>query len=222
MKKNNKLLYIQITLGAILAVLILLLILNVTGTKNIEKDVIKENITTGNTTTENITNTKEHFLGNKDAPLVMYEYSSFTCPFCKRYQIDDQTFENVKKDYVDTGKIKYIYKHFIRNETDLKASNAAECAGEQDMFFEYKKILYQNQTNLGKSEFTKYAKELNLDIASFESCLAENKYVDKITQDKQDGVNKGITGTPGFIVGNQRISGAQPYEVFKASIDEQL
>jgi protein-disulfide isomerase len=152
----------------------------------------------------------------------MYEYSSFTCPFCKRYQIDDQTFETIKKEYIDTGKIKYVYQHFVRNEIDIKAANAAECAGEQDMFFEYKKKLYENQTDLPKEEFSKYAQELDLDVTAFKSCLAENKYINKITQDKQDGVNKGISGTPGFIVGNQRISGAQDYQVFKAAIDEQL
>ncbi|NCP72612.1 DsbA family protein [archaeon] len=214
-KKENNLMYIKILLGAILAVLVLLLVLNLSNNNKTADAFLKE-------TTSKTDNQANHFLGNEDAPLVMYEYSSFTCPFCKRYQIDDQTFETIKKEYIDTGKIKYVYQHFVRNEIDIKAANAAECAGEQDMFFEYKKKLYENQTDLPKEEFSKYAQELDLDVTAFESCLAENKYVNKITQDKQDGVNKGISGTPGFIVGNQRISGAQDYQVFKAAIDEQL
>ncbi len=140
-KKDNKLIYIQILLGAILAILILLLILNVTGSKTEEKTNLKEKIDAEN----NI-----YFLGNKDAPLTITEYSSFTCHFCKRYQIDDTTFENIKTDYIETGKVKYIYKHFTRNNTDIKAANAVECAGEQNKFFEYKKKLYENQANLAK------------------------------------------------------------------------
>lgn len=214
-KKDNKLIYIQILLGAILAVLILFLILNVTGSKKTtqEKTDFKETTETEN----NI-----YFLGDKDAPLTITEYSSFTCPFCKRYQIDDQTFDNIKKDYIDTGKVKYIYKHFTRNTTDVKAANAAECAGEQKMFFEYKRKLYENQANLAREEFTKYAQEIGLDIPSFENCLKENKYLTKIENQKQEAIANGITGTPGFIVGDQKISGAQPYQVFKATIERLL
>jgi protein-disulfide isomerase len=212
-KKDNKLIYIQILLGVILAVLILLLILNVTGSKTEEKTNLKEKTDTEN----NI-----YFLGNKDAPLTITEYSSFTCPFCKRYQIDDKTFENIKTDYIETGKVKYIYKHFTRNNTDIKAANAVECAGEQNKFFEYKKKLYENQATLAKEEFTKYAQEIGLDVSSFEKCLAENKFLTKIENQKQEAIANGITGTPGFIVGNQKISGAQSYQVFKATIDKQL
>lgn len=208
---NNKLIYVQILLGAILAVLILLLILNVTSNKNEEKTIIKEN-----------NSEKGYFLGNENAPLTITEYSSFTCPFCKRYQIDDQTFDNIKKDYIETGKVKYIYKHFTRNTTDVKAANAAECAGEQGMFFEYKRKLYENQANLAREEFSKYATEVGLDIKAFDKCLLENKYLEKIAKDKEEGIAKGITGTPGFIVGDQKISGAQPYQIFKATIDGQL
>lgn len=176
-----------------------------------------------NTQGENENNLQErYFLGNKDAPVVMTEYSSFTCPFCKRFKIDDKTFENIKKEYIDTGKVKYIYKHFTRNETDIYAANAAECAGEQNKFYEYINLLYTNQASLQLKEFEKYAKELNLNTSQFNECLISQKYNYKIEEDKTEALANGITGTPGFIINGEKISGAQPFSIFKQTIDKNL
>ena len=162
-----------------------------------------------------------HILGNPDADVVMYEFSSYTCPFCKRFH--DETFSDIKKNYIDTGKILYVYKHFTRNQVDVVAANAAECAGEQGKFFEYSNKIYANQAALSDQEaFSRFASELGLNTQEFDTCFESQKYSQKASQNLQEGQANGVTGTPGFIIGGKLIPGAQPYNVFASAIDAAL
>lgn len=162
-----------------------------------------------------------HTLGNLEADVIMYEFSSYTCPFCKRYH--DETFNEIKKNYIDTGKIYYVYKHFTRNQVDVVAANAAECAGEQGKFFEYSEKIYANQAALSdQTAFTRFATELNLDVDEFNDCFKSQKYSQKASQNLQEGQANGVTGTPGFIIDGRLIPGAQPYNVFASAIDTAL
>jgi len=216
-KTKNNLTYLKITLGIVVFVLILYLLVSLTG--NQKPPLTQENTNTENNFLERIDLQGTYLLGEETAEVLMIEYSSLTCPFCKRYQIDDGTFNAIKQEYIDTGKIKYVYKHFTRNETDVLGANALECAGEQDAFFEYKKILYQNQTELQNLRFSEYAQQLNLDMQSFNECLTEQRYTQKIQDNKSEAIRHGITGTPGFLINGEKVSGAQPFSVFKQVID---
>jgi protein-disulfide isomerase len=163
-----------------------------------------------------------NYLGDLDAPVKIIEYSSITCIFCKRYSIEDGTFQKIKEEYIDTGKVLYGYKHFTRNQIDILGARAMECAGEQDMFFEYKELIYKNQNQLQNLEFEKYAKELNLDLKEFDECVEKEDYFKKIEEDKNEAILNGITGTPGFLINGKIVSGAQADMVFKEIIEEEL
>lgn len=211
--KNNIWMYVSF----LLVIVLLLLVFN--SNQTISKNIDQSSNLEENTTDPKIIDNMTYTLGEKEAPVKIIEYSSFTCPFCKRYKIDDKTFENIKTEYIDTGKVVYEYRHFTRNQTDVLAANAAECAREQDKFYEYINILYQEQTNLQEQNFENYAKDLKLDTSQFNSCFSEKRYNDKIEKDKQEAIANGITGTPGFLINETKVSGAQPFSVFKNVID---
>lgn len=160
-------------------------------------------------------------LGDPDAPVVVVEYSSFTCPFCARHNLE--TFDRIVQEYVETGKVYYVYKHFIRNEVDSVAANAAECAGEQDRFFEYKSQIYQNQNSISNPGFFEgIASNLGLDMDSWRNCFDSGRYTQKANADRAEGMANGVTGTPGFVINGQLVSGAQPFQAFQQVIESQL
>ena len=173
--------------------------------------------------------------GSNDAPITIVEFSDFQCPFCSRFHI--QTFPMILKEYVDTGKVKFVYRDFpiqSSHPNAMPAAAASECAHEQNNYWEYHNALFERQTiwnNLEISDsintFKKFAIELGLNEDQFNSCLDSGKYIEEINKDLKDGTNYGITGTPGFLIGNEKngfvkLTGAQPFEAFKKIIDSQL
>lgn len=170
--------------------------------------------------------------GKKDAPLTIIEFSDYQCPFCKRYT--DQTEPALIKDYVETGKLRYVFRDFplesIHGQA-FKAAEAARCAGDQGMYWEMHDKLFANQQALQPDKLLEYAKVIGLKEATFRACIEEDKHADAIRRDIAEGGELGITGTPAFILGvsdgNQvkdpvRITGAQPLAAFKAEIDKRL
>jgi len=143
-----------------------------------------------------------------------------TCPFCGRHHED--THPTIKEEYIDTDDIQYVYKHFIRNEMDVMAGNAAECAGEQDSFFEYKEIVYDNQETLSEENLETWAEDLELDMEEWRECQENLEFQEEMIQSTQEAQGFGITGTPGFIVNDETISGAQPFTAFQTVIEENL
>jgi len=157
------------------------------------------------------------------------EFSDFQCPFCAIFF--SNTLSQIKTEYVDTGKIRFVYKHFpIDFHQNAKiASVASECAKEQGKFWEYHDVLMANQTswenlsgNDTKETFVKYAQSLGLD-SKFKPCLDSMKYERNVDMDLQQGSAMGVTGTPAFFIGNEGnytlIEGAQPFTSFKQMID---
>jgi len=174
-------------------------------------------------------------IGNPDAKISIIEFSDFQCPFCARFHI--QTLPLILEEYIEEGKVKLVFRDFpIQNihPNALPASVAAECANEQGKFKEMHDILFENQNQWNKQEtadaislFNQYAAEMNLDQEIFDSCLSNGKYIEEIKNDLEDGRDYGISGTPGFFIGNDQIGyvelkGAQPFESFKKVIDAQL
>src|SRR3972149_3006244 len=151
--------------------------------------------------------------GDPNAPITMIEFSDFQCPFCARF-------------FTET--LPLIHKNAI------PAAIAAECADEQGMFWEYHDKIFENQIlwqdldnqNVVRT-FEQFAKELALDTDTFNTCLESAKYLDEVQNDLNDGVSYGVTGTPGFFIGNEKIgygmvSGAQPYAAFQQVFDQLL
>lgn len=169
-------------------------------------------------------------LGNKDAKVTIVEFSDFQCPYCEAYFNDAE--KGIIKDYVNTGKAKFAYRHLPLvqiHPNAYKAASASECANEQKKFWEYHDILFQNQTawsNLDSTsavaKFKEYAGTLGLNAGSFNSCLDLDKYKADIDKDIADGGTAGANGTPATFINGVLISGAQPFANFKTLIDAEL
>ena len=173
--------------------------------------------------------------GDSNAPITMIEFSDFQCPFCARFFTE--TLPLIQKNYIDTGKVKFVYRDFPLpdiHQNAIPAAIAAECADEQGMFWEYHNKIFENQLlwqDLDKQNvvrtFEQFAEELVLDTNTFNTCLESAKYLDEVQNDLNDGVSYGVTGTPGFFIGNEKIgygmvSGAQPYAAFQQVFDQLL
>ena len=182
-----------------------------------------------------ISTDNDPIIGNPDAPITIIEFSDFQCPFCARFHVE--TLPSIMNEYIDKGQVKLVFRDFpiqSIHPNALPASVASECANEQGKFKEMHDKLFENQKEWSNQSldnlmitFTQYALDIGLEDETFDTCLKNGKYVEEIQKDLDDGRNYGITGTPGFFVGNDQIGfielkGAQPFENFKKVIDIQL
>ncbi len=160
--------------------------------------------------------------GDKKAPVTIVEWSDYECPFCVRFY--KETLGKIDTEYIKTGKVKLIYRDFPLgfHANAQKAAEAAECAGEQGKYYEMHDKLFEEGVDGGVTAFKKYASDIGLDTGKFDECLDSNKMASEVTKDMQDGQAAGVSGTPGFIINGQLVSGAQPFSVFKQIIDEEL
>ena len=163
----------------------------------------------------------DHVRGDFNAPITLVEFSDFECPFCERHF---PTLNKILNDY--QGKVRLVYKHFPLgfHPNAQKAAEASECADEQGKFWEYHDKLFENLSASGYSieNFKQWAKELKLNSGKFNDCLDLGKFAQKVQDDYQEGIDKGVNGTPATFVNGQLVSGALPYETFKQIIDSLL
>ena len=160
--------------------------------------------------------------GSNDAPITIIEFSDFECSYCARFYL--QTLPQIEENYIQTGKVRFVYRDYPLSfhQHAKMASEASECANEQDKYWEYHDILYKNQNALDNESLKQYAKDLGLDVAEFNECLDSGKMAQEVEEDFQDGVSYGIKGTPTFFINEIKVVGAQPYEVFQQIIEEEL
>ncbi len=173
--------------------------------------------------------------GDPNAPITILEFSDFQCPFCARFHV--QTLPLLLEEYIDAGKVNLVYRDFpiqSIHPNALPAAVAAECANEQGKYWEYHDTLFEKQSVWSRlnsdaaiSTFSQFATEVGLEQQQFDSCLGSGKYLEEVQNDMREGREYDITGTPGFFVGNEeigfvKITGAQPFEIFKRVIDAQL
>ena len=180
--------------------------------------------------TARLTSLKGFVLGRADAPLTMVEFTDLQCPFCREYA--SSTFDQIKKNWIDTGKLRYISRDFPLDfhPLALPAARAARCSGEQGKFWEMRLALMKNANLLSPDYITKTAADLKLDPAAFAACTATRKYDAEIEAETAEGAQLGITGTPTFVVGPTApdslegpvIVGALPYAVFDAKLKQLL
>jgi protein-disulfide isomerase len=169
-------------------------------------------------------------LGRDDAPVTLVEFADYQCPFCRQFHAE--TFAELKKNYIDTGKVRYVSRDlpldFHPNAPG--AAVAARCAGEQHKFWEMRDLMVVNAADLSSPSLLKYGGQLNLDMTAFSACLSDKKYTAAVQKDIADAGTLGISGTPSFVVGKTakdqingvRIVGAVPYSVFETAIKNQL
>jgi len=170
------------------------------------------------------------YLGDKDAPVVMIEFSDYQCPFCRSFWRD--TLPLIKSEYINKGKIKFVYRDFPLDSIHpgaKQAAEASECAREQDKFWEMHDKIFSEQdkqgggtAQFGASDLKKWANDLGLNTSKFNSCLDSGKYAEEVAKDLSNGQAAGITGTPGFFINGKLVVGAQPFSAFKSIIDKEL
>ena len=171
--------------------------------------------------------------GDPEAPITIVEFSDFQCPFCSRFF--DDTLPLLEENYIQTGIVKLVYRDMpLQIHPNAFAVHvAAECADDQDSFWEFHDILFERQNEWNRLtpsdlglKMLAYAEELELD-SSFSSCIQSSSMADEIRKDYSQGAGYGVTGTPSFFVGNDedgyvKLSGAQPFSTFRTIIDSQL
>jgi len=175
------------------------------------------------------------FKGDPNAQVTIVEYSDFQCPFCSRFF--QQTLPLIEENYINTGKVKLVYKDLPLDSLHPNARPvhiAAECADEQGKFWEYHDALFEKQSEwqrLSSSDLQttliQYADDFGLQAASFEACLNSPEMAEEVNADFLQAASYGATGTPTFFIGNEKdgfikLVGAQPYVTFQAVIDAQL
>ncbi|WP_420631489.1 DsbA family protein [Candidatus Leptofilum sp.] len=163
-------------------------------------------------------------IGDPNAPVTIIEYTDFQCPYCSRHY--EQTFLQLKEDYIDTGLVYYVFKDFPLTQLHpdaVLAANAARCAGDQGAFLEMHGTLFARQGDWNgrpnpEAIFNQFAAEMGLDEEQFAACVANGTYDVEIFADLDEGFSYGVSGTPAFFLNGYFLSGAQPYGTFVDAI----
>jgi len=170
-------------------------------------------------------------IGDKEAEVVVIEFTDFQCPYCKKHEM--KTFTQLKESYMDTGKIQYVVKDFpLSFHGQAKpAAIAANCAGEQQSYWPMRHKIFENQRNLGQEQFKSFAEQLQLDQQVFSQCLENLQQAEKVEQNIAYADQIGISSTPSFVIARKKndrlenikiIAGAQSYKNFSRVLDAML
>lgn len=156
----------------------------------------------------------DDLLGDENAPVTMIIFSDYECPYCQRFETE--TMPQVIENFVDTGLVNVVFRDFPLSfhENAHLASEAAECAGDYDLYWEYHDLLAEGGTEWSDAEdvevaLVDYGTELGIDIST---CLAEGTYYDEVDDDLADGRAAGVQGTPSVFINGEMHVGALPYE----------
>ncbi len=159
-------------------------------------------------------------LGTAKAPVTLIEFSDFQCPYCRQVA---PTLKKIRATYGD--KVRIVWKDFPLTQIHpqaFKAGEAGHCAAEQGKFWEFHDQLFANQQALQPDDLKKYATAGGIDGERFSACLDMSKHAELVRDGVAQGTQLGVNSTPTVFVNGRRVSGAQPYEVFAAVIDEEL
>lgn len=169
--------------------------------------------------------TKEMVYGRDDAPLTIVEYASLGCPHCARFH--ETTFPQLKKDYIDTGKVRMIYRDFPLGTPALAASMIARCAGSA-RYFGMVNLFYRTQSRWSSAqnpmaELGKVARMGGMSTGDVEACFQSRPLQEFILNVAKQAKDKhGVNSTPSFVIGGKTVSGALEYDDFKKLLDQNL
>ena len=159
-------------------------------------------------------------VGSASAPITLIEFSDYQCPYCGRVE---PTLKRLRATYGD--KIRFVWKDFPLTQIHpqaFKAGEAAHCAGDQGKYWELHDVLFNKQSELQPDDLKRHALTLGLKTDDFNQCLDSGKYAERVRDGVAEGGQVGVNSTPTVFINGRRFSGAQPYEVFAAAIDEEL
>lgn len=161
-------------------------------------------------------------MGDKNAKVKVEEFSDFQCPYCKQFATTmEQTFVD---KYVKTGKIQLTFVPFaFLGDESVKAAEASLCAADQNKFWEYHDLLFENQKGENQGAFSRdlfisLGKDLSLDMTKFQDCVDKNTNSQKVTDFLKYGQNKGVNGTPFFIVNDKLVDSSQLEAAVEAAL----
>lgn len=168
-------------------------------------------------------------LGSKDAPVTLIEFGDYQCPFCARFF--SETEEQIRKQYIETGKVKMVYKDYaFLGPESVAAAQAAECAKDQGKYWVYHDALYneeivdnqENSGNLTTDRLKEIAVENGLNKSQFDPCFDSKKYESEVNGDYDEAQTLGVQATPTIFINNQKFTGALPFAAFQEAIDKIL
>lgn len=167
-------------------------------------------------------------LGSKDAPLTMVEFTDYQCPFCRQFYTS--TFADLKKNYIDTGKVRFYSRDLPLDfhPDAMRAAQAGRCAAEQGQFWQMRDLMAANPGKLDMENLVADAGGLKMDVRAFRVCVESEKNKNAVQTDVLEAMKIGAEGTPSFVVGKstpdgvdgELIIGALPYETFDQKLKE--
>lgn len=161
-------------------------------------------------------------LGDPDAPITLVEFSDYNCSYCKRHF--NNTLPLIKKKYIDTGKVKMVFRdaaYFGQNSIAL--ANAASCAqqiGGDEAYYKIHSEIFSGNKNL--ENLILAGSDYGLDKEKFSNCVKNNEQMQEVLYDSQDARKYGVDGTPGFFINGIKVSGAVPFNNFEQIIESEL
>lgn len=167
---------------------------------------------------------KEITLGSEKAPVTLIEYGSLTCDNCIRFHRN--VFPRIKKQYIDSGTVRFIYRHFPTSDAAVRGAIASQCAGEKS--YEMLDDLYSTTADWYRADnrdsvFVQKASSLGLNSEAYLSCLSDPKNLDEIKNQQQAAKqNLDVTGTPTFFINGKIVRGKRSFVEIKALVDEAL
>ena len=192
------------------------------------KPVAQPSIRTGN-----IELSSSPFIGNKNAEIAIIEFSDYQCPYCKRHY--SQTFPDIKKNYIDSNKVKYVMKQYPLgfHAKARGASIAALCVEKlkPGQYWKAHEAIFSGETKLATEDYIELAQTVGIKQSKFESCLNDSTVSQQVDSDMQQGESVGVSGTPAFYIGKivngevvngQLITGARPFSSFSSVINRLL
>lgn len=149
----------------------------------------------------------EMSMGKADAPVTIIKYASMTCPYCRLFQTE--TFPVLKREYIDTGKVRFIMREFPIGFQSGAATIALRCAPADKYFTLYIKLMRQQRTwvsqEVRREPIYKVARQVGLSRAKFDACFADKSLAAKLNRVKERGRTLGVIGTPNFFVNGRLV-----------------
>ncbi len=164
----------------------------------------------------------DHVLGDPKAPITLIEYASFTCPHCAHFHT--QILPEIKKKWIDTGKVKLIYRDFPLDQTALKAAQLAECAGK-DKYFGVIDMIFETQPKWATAsdpmaELGKSLRIAGMGENEVKACLANDAVANGVVADYRGGETLGVNSTPTLFINGQEFKGARSVEEMDATFSK--
>ena len=169
-------------------------------------------------------------LGDVNARVTIVEFSDYQCPFCRIFW--KNTFPQIKQQYIDTGKVRFVFRDYPQSKEHPQANMAAmaaQCASDQGKYWEYHDKLFAEQDTRGKDvirfkadDLKRWAAEIGIEEMAFNRCVDSGKHQKEVADDYSDGWKRGVDGTPAFFINGRRLVGAQPFAAFQKIIEEEL